>query len=121
MIGFNFNGASYFYIRNLQGDIVGIYDLDGTVQAWYTYDAWGNPGKRGLDGQENREGLRKQRKERWGFAAALCGTGIRSRAGAQKARNTAGCAENHRGSRGADRGAHLQRTAGGALLTLAFN
>jgi RHS repeat-associated protein len=32
----------YFYLRNLQGDVVGIADTSGTVVASYTYDAWGN-------------------------------------------------------------------------------
>ena len=42
MIGFSHNGDSYFYIRNLQGDVVGIYDAAGAVVATYEYDAWGN-------------------------------------------------------------------------------
>ena len=25
-----------------QGDSIGIYDVDGAIKAWYTYDAWGN-------------------------------------------------------------------------------
>ena len=41
MVGFTWNGAPYFYIRNTQGDVVGIYDVDGAIKAWYTYDAWG--------------------------------------------------------------------------------
>jgi RHS repeat-associated protein len=42
MLGFTLNGTPYFYIRNLQGDVVGIYDASGTVVATYEYDAWGN-------------------------------------------------------------------------------
>ena len=42
MVGFSLNGVPYFYLRNLQGDVVGIYDADGSVVASYTYDAWGN-------------------------------------------------------------------------------
>jgi|GEM_PF-5544341 len=42
MLGFELNGTAYFYVRNLQGDIVKVLDLDGNVVAWYTYDAWGN-------------------------------------------------------------------------------
>ena len=41
-LGFTLNGDMYFYIRNLQGDVVGIYDIDGIVVASYAYDAWGN-------------------------------------------------------------------------------
>ncbi len=41
-VGFAINGTPYFYLRNLQNDVVGIYDLDGSVVVRYTYDAWGN-------------------------------------------------------------------------------
>ena len=40
--GFNYNDTPYFYMRNLQGDVVAITDADGTLVAEYTYDAWGN-------------------------------------------------------------------------------
>ena len=33
--------AKYAYIQNLQGDIVGIVDSNGTEVVKYTYDAWG--------------------------------------------------------------------------------
>jgi YD repeat-containing protein len=36
-----FNGTKYAYIQNLQGDIVGIVDSNGTEVVKYTYDAWG--------------------------------------------------------------------------------
>ena len=47
MIGFmrSVDGATpqaYYYQRNLQGDVVAIYDTNGTKQAGYAYDAWGN-------------------------------------------------------------------------------
>ena len=41
-VGFNHNGTPYFYLRNLQGDIITITDRSGTVVATYAYDAWGN-------------------------------------------------------------------------------
>jgi YD repeat-containing protein len=41
MLGFTLNGAPYFYIRNLQGDVVAIHDAAGAVVATYAYDAWG--------------------------------------------------------------------------------
>ena len=41
-VGFNYNGTSYFYVRNLQGDVVAVTDADGTLVAKYAYDAWGN-------------------------------------------------------------------------------
>ncbi|MCL2447069.1 MAG: RHS repeat-associated core domain-containing protein [Oscillospiraceae bacterium] len=36
------NDIPYFYVRNLQGDVVSVIDIDGNVVAWYTYCAWGN-------------------------------------------------------------------------------
>ena len=41
MLGFTLNGESYFYIRNLQGDVVGIYNASGAVVVRYKYDIWG--------------------------------------------------------------------------------
>ena len=34
--------AEYWYEKNLQGDIVAVYDAAGTKLISYTYDAWGN-------------------------------------------------------------------------------
>ena len=47
MIGFTHsrNGSTplaYYYQRNLQGDVVAIYNTDGAKVASYAYDAWGN-------------------------------------------------------------------------------
>lgn len=39
--GFSYNGQSYFYLLNLQGDVIGIYDGSGNVVVRYTYDSWG--------------------------------------------------------------------------------
>ena len=39
---FKYNGTMYYYIKNLQGDIVKIIDENGTEVASYVYDAWGN-------------------------------------------------------------------------------
>ena len=33
---------SYFFEKNLQGDIIAVYNLAGTKLVSYTYDAWGN-------------------------------------------------------------------------------
>ena len=41
--GFLHNGTPYYYDKNLQGDIIGIYDRNGSRVATYTYDAWGLP------------------------------------------------------------------------------
>ena len=32
----------YWYEKNLQGDVVAIYNASGTKLVSYTYDAWGN-------------------------------------------------------------------------------
>ena len=40
--GFIYNGEEYYYIKNVQNDIVAIADKNGTVVANYYYDAWGN-------------------------------------------------------------------------------
>ena len=41
--GFILNGAYYYYITNLQGDITAITDANGNIVAKYTYDEWGKP------------------------------------------------------------------------------
>jgi len=38
-----YNSAMYSYLHNLQGDIVGIVDAEGTLVVEYKYDAWGKP------------------------------------------------------------------------------
>ena len=48
MIGFNYNypnanvNKNYYYHRNLQGDVIAIYDVNRELIAEYLYDAWGN-------------------------------------------------------------------------------
>ena len=47
MIGvmYSYNGSTptpYYYQRNLQGDVVAIYDTNGSKKASYSYDAYGN-------------------------------------------------------------------------------
>jgi RHS repeat-associated protein len=34
--------ATYYFQRNLLGDVIGIYDTNGTKVGGYAYDAWGN-------------------------------------------------------------------------------
>lgn len=41
LVSMNLNGAEYFYIRNAQGDITGLWDKNGTEVVSYTYDSWG--------------------------------------------------------------------------------
>ena len=38
---FKYNGEMYYYIKNLQGDIVKIIDQSGAEAASYKYDSWG--------------------------------------------------------------------------------
>ena len=38
----DYNGATYYYATNLQGDIVAILNSAGAKVVTYTYDAWGN-------------------------------------------------------------------------------
>ena len=37
----NFNGVTYTYLHNLQGDVVGIIDKSDNLVVEYKYDAWG--------------------------------------------------------------------------------
>ncbi|WP_084757225.1 RHS repeat-associated core domain-containing protein [Clostridium sp. DMHC 10] len=37
----NLNGNNYYYIRNAEGDIIGLIDGTGTQVVSYTYDTWG--------------------------------------------------------------------------------
>jgi RHS repeat-associated protein len=36
-----YNGTNYYYVTNLQGDVIAILDTEGTAVVTYTYDAWG--------------------------------------------------------------------------------
>ena len=39
----NYNGTTYYYVLNLQGDVVAILDSVGNWVVKYRYDAWGRP------------------------------------------------------------------------------
>ena len=41
LLGFKYDGNSYYYIRNLQSDITGILNSAGEQIVSYAYDAWG--------------------------------------------------------------------------------
>ena len=41
-IGFTYGSGTYYYIRNLQNDVVAIADTNKNVLAIYSYDPWGN-------------------------------------------------------------------------------
>ena len=36
-----FNGTAYAYLYNLQGDVIGLVDTNGSKVVEYRYDAWG--------------------------------------------------------------------------------
>ena len=38
-----YNDVDYFYVYNLQGDVVALIDANDTQVVEYGYDAWGNP------------------------------------------------------------------------------
>ena len=42
IVGFTLNGGAYTYLKNLQGDVIGIVDGNGNKLAEYSYDSWGN-------------------------------------------------------------------------------
>ena len=50
---FVYNGTQYYYVRNLQGDVVKILNTSGAVVASYFYDAWGKVTASGSIGQLN--------------------------------------------------------------------
>lgn len=42
IIGFEYEGQTYYFEKSLQGDVLKIYDESGVVVSEYIYDAWGN-------------------------------------------------------------------------------
>ena len=42
-VAFNVGNVRYLYIKNIQGDIIGISDETGEPLVYYTYDSWGKP------------------------------------------------------------------------------
>ncbi len=41
--GIVYNSVPYYFVKNLQGDVIAIADRDATIVARYSYDAWGVP------------------------------------------------------------------------------
>ncbi len=41
--GFEYQGNTYYYVKNLQGDVIGILDSSYNQIVTYQYDSWGNP------------------------------------------------------------------------------
>lgn len=42
LIGFKYNNTLYYYIKNVQNDIIAITDSNNDIIAKYEYDSWGN-------------------------------------------------------------------------------
>ena len=42
IVGFSYKGINYFFQKNLQNDIIGIYNESNNLVARYEYDSWGN-------------------------------------------------------------------------------
>ena len=53
--GILYNNTPYYFIKNLQGDIIAIVDKDAETIARYAYDAWGSCKAYTPDGTENTE------------------------------------------------------------------
>ena len=41
ILGFAYNGTAYYYVKNMQDDVLAIVDASNNVVGSYTYDAWG--------------------------------------------------------------------------------
>ncbi len=41
LVSMNLNGREYYYVRNAQGDITGLLDINGKEVVKYSYDSWG--------------------------------------------------------------------------------
>ena len=39
--GFEYNGTNYYFLKNIQGDVINILNSSGQVVVTYSYDAWG--------------------------------------------------------------------------------
>ena len=55
-IGFTADGDTYYYIKNIQGDVLTVTDAEGMPVVNYTYDAWGamtvSPASQNVPSQE---------------------------------------------------------------------
>ncbi len=41
-LSITYNGTTYYYVTNAQGDVMALVDTTGATVATYSYDAWGN-------------------------------------------------------------------------------
>ena len=47
--GMKYNGATYIYRKDVQGNIIALLDSNGRIVVKYAYDAWGNYAAKALD------------------------------------------------------------------------
>lgn len=47
--GMKYNGATYIYRKDVQGNIISLLDSNGRIVVKYAYDAWGNYAAKALD------------------------------------------------------------------------
>ena len=57
VLGFKTNNATYYYVKNFQGDVTGIIDEAGKRIVNYRYDAWGRPLETKVSGAEKEKQL----------------------------------------------------------------
>ena len=48
-----YNGTTYYYVLNVQGDVIGLLNANGAIAAKYTYDPWGKVTVQSSDGTAN--------------------------------------------------------------------
>ncbi len=51
--GITRGSSQYYFRKNVQGDVTHIYSVNGTLEAQYVYDAWGNHKVLNPDGTQN--------------------------------------------------------------------
>ena len=50
-----YNGATYIYRKDVQGNIISLLDSNGRIVVKYAYDAWGNHTVYGSNGNINTD------------------------------------------------------------------
>ena len=48
-----YNGTTYYYVLNVQGDVIGLLNANGAIAAKYTYDPWGKVTVQSSNGTTN--------------------------------------------------------------------
>ena len=45
LLSVTYNNKDYYYVKNVQGDIIALYDESGNIVEEYSYDPWGEANK----------------------------------------------------------------------------